>query len=201
MAQTFEFPIPDGNEVEARQKNLINMIMALKLPKGSRILDIGGCEYEAYCKHMGYEYVSLNLEDPQKSGTGGYHVSEKTIKYNGRDLPFSKDTSFDLILLNFVLHHAAENTLPLLKQIGDLSKGYIIIGEDLSELGYEENWHKRNYEHQPGGVYRSDYEWKELFRLYGLSLLAQGIIRRKSDLIKDKIYRCLYLLKARLGTP
>jgi hypothetical protein len=56
-------------------------------------------------------------------------------------------------------------------------------------------WHKRNFIHQPGGVFRSDEEWKTLFKLYGLKLREQYIIHRMDDINPKHIYRCLYLLE------
>jgi hypothetical protein len=120
------------------------------------------------------------------------------LTYDGRKLPFSHN-EFDLIIVNFVLHHASNNTLFLLEQIKNISSKYILIGEDLSELNYDLSWHKRNYDHQPGGIYRSDEEWQILFKLFNMKLLKQYIIHRDDDINKNHIYRCMYLLEKNIN--
>lgn len=160
----------------------------------NNILDIGGKDYKNFCHNNGKKYTCIDLETPQKTGQGGYNRDKNGMTYNGRDLPFNKD-EFDLVIVNFVLHHASNNSLFLLEQIKNISNKYILIGEDLSELNYDLRWHKRNFLHQPGGVFRSDEEWKILFRLYGLKLREQYIIHRTDDINPNHIYRCLYLLE------
>ena len=182
---------PSTASVHDRIAKTKDIILSLA-PK--TLLDIGGADYLNLCKKHNIEYTTINLETPQTTGGGGYHKAEGTILYNGRDLPFSKN-SFDLIVINFVLHHASNNTLHLLKQIRDISARYVLIGEDLSELDYDLKWHKRNYAHQPGGVFRSDEEWRILFNFYNLTLLKQFVIHRDDDINKDHVYRCLYLLE------
>ena len=192
MKKTFEIiHFPSTTDVYDRIVQTKNIILKLN-PK--RLLDIGGADYLNLCKKHNISYTSLNLTTPQGNGTGGYHKNEATILYNGRDIPFPKN-SFDLIVINFVLHHASNNTLYLLQQIKDISTKYILIGEDLSEINYDIKWHNRNHNHQPGGLYRSDEEWKILFNLYNLDLIAQYIIHRSDDINKNHIYRCIYLLE------
>jgi hypothetical protein len=162
--------------------------------KPCSILDIGGSDYVDFCKANSIAYTSINLETPQTSGTGGYHKHSSTLTYDGRNLPFTTN-QFELVIVNFVLHHAAQNTLFLMNQIKNISSKYVLIGEDLSELDYDMRWHQRNYDHQPGGVFRSDEEWKILFRLHELSLVTQYVINRDDDYNKNHMYRCLYVLK------
>ena len=66
---------------------------------------------------------------------------------------------------------------------------------DISELNYDMEWHKRNFTHQPGGIFRSDEEWRIIYKLYNLTLIHQYIIHRDDDKDKNKIYRCYYLLE------
>ena len=160
----------------------------------SKILDIGGKDYKQFCLINNIEYVCIDLDVPQKTGEGGYNKDKNGLTYDGRNLPFNYN-EFDLVIVNFVLHHASNNTLYLLEQIKNISSKYILIGEDLSELNYDIKWHYRNYLHQPGGIFRSDEEWQILFRLYNMKLLQQYIIHRNDDINIKHIYRCLYLLE------
>ena len=162
--------------------------------KPTRILDIGGNNYKDFCLKNNIQYICIDLAKPQETGKGGYHRDKDGLVYDGRNLPFTTG-EFDLVIVNFVLHHASNNTLFLLEQIKNISSKHILIGEDLSELNYDLKWHYRNYIHQPGGVFRSDEEWQRLFVLYDMKLTHQYIINRKDDINPKHIYRCLYLLE------
>ena len=183
------FPIT--SEISDRIAKTENIITSIK---PSKILDIGGVEYRSICENNQIDYTSINLDQAQTYGTGGYNIDNKTLCYDGRNLPFNEN-SFDLIIVNFVLHHASNNTLFLLQQIQNITSKYVLIGEDLSELNYNIKWHNRNHEHQPGGLFRSDEEWRILFNLYNLKLITQYVIHRTDDINPNHIYRCLYLLE------
>ena len=187
------FPSVKKNDWKDRIKNVQKIILNLNL-KNKKILDIGGCEHLDFCNKHNIDYTSINIYNSQKTGTGGYKVNSKTKLYDGRNLPFKND-EFYLVLVSMVFHHTPENTLFLLNQIKNISEKYIIIGEDLSELNYGMEWHKRNFKHQPGGIFRSDEEWRTIFKLYNLKLLHNYVIRRDDDWNKNKIYRCYYLLE------
>ena len=65
-------------------------------------------------------------------------------------------------------------------------------------------WHQRNFAHQPRGLFRSDEEWRALFKLHGLSLVRALAIRNAHDLYVRlhkheygaHVYRILYLLRS-----
>ena len=191
---TWAAPTPNS-AVADRIRRTQELVSDMMLPRGSSILDIGGCEFKKFCDENGLKYTSLNIATPVQNGTGGYAILKDTVLYDGITLPFK--TSFDVVMLNFVLHHAAEHTIGLLKQVKQIAKRYIIIGEDLSELNYSASWHKRNYEHQPGGVYRSNTEWLHLFDFLSLNVETQCIIRRIDDDDATKIYRTVYVINMR----
>ena len=190
--QSYEIEhFPVTTEVSDRINRTGNIICDLKV---NSVLDIGGADFFQLCKNKNIHYKSLNIEEPQKTGTGGYHKAPYTITYDGKIIPFASNT-FELVIVNFVLHHTPDNALDLLRQIHSISSKYILIGEDIAGLDYELQWHKRNYEHQPGGIFRSDQEWKILFDLYKMRLIKQCIIHRTTDGDQNKIYRALYILE------
>lgn len=192
MCEIIEYPrTSDWHDRICRTEDIIKK---LKLPPNSSILDIGGKDYKELCKKLKIRYVMIDLEEPLKTGTSSYNRDVDGLTYDGRHLPFREKT-FDLVIVNFVLHHAGSNTFPLLAQIQKISKKYVLIGEDLSDIAYEKEWHKRNYVHQPGGFFRSDEEWRELFRMFSYTLKKQYIIRRTDDPDKNKVYRCMYFLE------
>lgn len=184
---------PSTTNWRDRKERLKKILLNLNL-KDKKILDVGGSEHLNFCNKHNIDYTSINIENAQKTGEGGYHKNSKTILYDGRNLPFKKN-EFYLVLVLMVFHHTPENTLYLLNQIKNISEKYIIIGEDLSELNYDMEWHNRCFKHQPGGIFRSDEEWRTIFKLYNLKLLHQYVIHRDYDTDKNKIYRCYYLLE------
>lgn len=167
-----------------------------------RILDIGGFDFAEAAERHGWVYESIDLAEAQQHGTGGHRGGFTTHTYNGRDLPFRKG-AFDVVILSFMLHHAGENTLRLLQQVHHVAKSFVLVGEDLTGLEYPLGWHQRNYDHQPGGMYRSDEEWRRLFALLEWDIVKAYAIRNKKYLFwepsdkeySQKIYRALYLLK------
>jgi hypothetical protein len=146
--------------------------------KPLRILEIGGNDYSRLAAAKDWHYETIDVEYTQ-AGTGGHtsmgghSVQAKTTHtYNGRHLSFSPN-SFDIVLISFVLHHAAENTLfllhqvgnkhpcllmlrtdPFLRQVRSIASSFVVIGEDIADQHYPVAWHQRNYDHQPGGIFR-----------------------------------------------
>lgn len=193
--------LPTVKDWRERIEKTKDIITSLNLPLQSKILDIGGHEYDDYCKKHNFQYSMIDLKVPLKNDSGWHGKKKGCFLYDGRNLPFEPMT-FDLILICFVFHHASHNTLFLLKQIRNITKRYIIVGEDITELFYPIEWHKRNFEHQLGGLFRSDEEWKILFDLFGFKLIKQYIIRQYDEepiFVKspNTIYRSLYLLEKR----
>ena len=134
---------PKTNNWRDRIAKTMDIITSLQLPPQSKILDIGGKDYFNYCKKNNFQYTMIDLETPLTTGLGGYNGDENGLLYDGRNLPFEEE-SFDLIIVGFVFHHASNNTLFLLKQIKNIAKKYIIVGEDLAELSYHLEWHHKS---------------------------------------------------------
>jgi len=188
-----------------RMLDTARLLQALTPPRGTqwRVLEIGGHDFSDEALHNDWFYETIDLEKAQNTGTGGYRGDTTTRQYNGRNLPYEKG-SFDIVVVGFVLHHAGQNTLGLLQQIRQIATSHVLIGEDLSSLEYPLKWHERNHEHQPGGIYRSDQEWRQLFELQGWTVEHVYWIQNKKYLFwtpasdeeyAANMYRALYLLK------
>lgn len=179
----------DGLDGIATRKKIVeDWILRLKPQK---VLDIGGYNYIEQVKAYGGEYISIDIID-SNIGRYGNPIANHVIIYDGKNIPVSGP--FDCVLLEFVLHHAAENTLPILQQVSKMTK-YLIIGEDISRLRHPYSWHKRNFNHQVGGVYRGDQEWSILFEMFGFKINEKIILDRPNDLFKNDIFRMLYFLE------
>ena len=188
------WPAVKSSNYKDRKDRTESIIADLLVDKQTpKILDIGGVDFLSAAESRGWEYVTIDLEKPQSVGTGGYQ-SSTLLKYDGKTLPFESNT-FDLVNVGFVLHHASENTLGLLKQIKSISRKHVIIGEDVAAQDYPMSWHKRNWSHHPGGMFRSDEEWRHLFELFGMKLIASYGVRRIDD-PDDRLYRAIYVLDA-----
>jgi len=179
-------------------------------PSKMRILDVGGGSgiMGNYAKGNGWAYTTIDLATPQEQGSGFNHergLHNESLTYDGQHLPFSA-ASYDVVIMSFMLHHAAENTLGLLKQVQSIATNFVLIGEDLASQEHPVAWHERNFQHQPDGVFRSDTEWRQLFELVGLKVdSAFAVLWRKeiecalSDEEYDsKVYRALYMLRSKV---
>jgi len=97
------------------------------IEKGSRILDLG----------CGPGIVGKNFKDFFQAKVIGVDIKDKRIAnipfkiIDGKSLPF-KENEFDICLISYVLHHL-ENPERILKEAKRVSKGKIIIFEDLPE--------------------------------------------------------------------
>lgn len=81
----------------------------------------------------------------------------------------------------------------------DVSQTVIQICEDLCGIEYPLKWHKRCFDHQQEGIFRSDEEWKFIFESMKLNIIDVLNIRCErdrefSDPYKH-IYRIQYLLE------
>ena len=185
-----------------------------RIAKQLRVLDVGGITFGNLAKLYGWKYASVDIEASLSTGNGG-HMQHADLFYDGRNLPFGED-SFDIVILSFVLHHAAENTLPLLRQVRAIATSFVIIGEDLMTLEHHPDWLRRLYDHQPGGLYRSDEEWRTLFCLHDLRHVSTHRIRNHQDMgdpvseaviaskteewFQERPLRALYLLRSDTGS-
>ena len=121
------------------------------------MLEVGGIGSRGpYFKH--FEYACVNVQDYQ--GCQRYH-GDKLRHTNG---------SFDGVLVESTLHHAAEQTLPLLKDIRRVARRWVLVGEDLLDRGSGGDVFAAYREHDPKAIYRSLVEWAVLFRLVGFKL-------------------------------
>ena len=93
-----------------------------------KILDLG----------CGSGIISKEFERSFSSEFLGIDIIDNRIevipfkKYKGDNLSFLKDNSFDLVLINFVLHHC-QNPEELLKEAKRVSSGKIVLYENLPE--------------------------------------------------------------------
>ena len=90
--------------------------------------------------------------------------------FDGRTLEL-EDGFYDVALLTYVLHHAAGDTISLLKEAKRVARRYVIVLEDVIDT---EDDAKNAFAHDPRGTFRHRKEWDALFDLLGFDVAARG---------------------------
>jgi SAM-dependent methyltransferase len=90
-------------------------------------------------------------------------------QFDGTHLEYADD-SFDMVLFSYVLHHAADDTLQLLRDAKRIARRYVAITEDPKETPDDFYW---AYKHDRAGTFRGRREWLELFELMGFSVVHE----------------------------
>ena len=156
---------------------------------GLKVLDVGGGDGQvgriAKKAAPSIEWRSLDV-----SGAGE--------RFDGRNLPAAANST-DLVLYNYVLHHAADDSIPLLKEARRVVKpdGRVVVVEDLraddaAGLRHQDSEHKGCPRRC---VFRTDNEWRAIFRRLGLRVESTAAPPR--DCIPHyKVDRALYKLNS-----
>ena len=98
-----------------------------------------------------------------------HHHAGCQVYHPGTRLPY-RDDRFSTVLLETVLHHAAEHTLQLLKETARVASRHVIIAEDILDRRASPSVVRAYRTHDPWAVYRSTGEWISLARDRGLVL-------------------------------
>jgi len=162
------------------------------IEEGSRILDLG----------CGSGIAAKNFQDFFKAKVIGVDVKDNRLVpipfkiVDGKNLPFD-DNSFDVVMINFVLHHS-EQPESLLKEAKRVSKK-IIIFEDLPEGIFSKLRCKIHEITFFGGKrekfnFKTSNEWKKIFKKLGLKIIAQKPVFSDFNLI-DPVKKILFVLE------
>lgn len=142
------------------------------IENGSKILDLGcgrGITAKVVKRYFQAEVIGVDVKD-QRTVSLPFHLID------GENLPFS-DNSFDTVMINYVLHHAA-NPQNLIQEAKRVSRNRIIVYEDLKEKGLagaicwlHQNTYKIFVPSQKGSIrFHNEYEWQDIFRNLGLKV-------------------------------
>lgn len=88
-------------------------------------------------------------------------------RITGASLDYAPD-SFDLVFFSYVLHHAADDTIQLLRDARKIARRYIVVTEDPKENADDYYW---AYMHDKRGTFRGCKEWRQLFDVVGLTIV------------------------------
>lgn len=140
-----------------------------------KILDIG-CGNGIFSKKLKdffhADLIGVDLQDRRTADIPFKLVS-------GENLPFA-DNTFDVVFINFLLHHTSD-CQKVLAEAKRVSKRKIIIYEDLKENFIDDLsflFHKFTYKlfFRPYNLivsFKSEKEWEEIFKNLGLKILSR----------------------------
>ena len=100
--------------------------------------------------------------------------------FDGRKIPVGPAT-FDAVSFMSVLHHAGQSSGSLLEEASRIARRWIIVLEDMAGKSYGKPTAKRNEEHDPLAIFRSNFLWQEMFRAHcrGFRLVVNAFPSRR----------------------
>jgi len=78
--------------------------------------------------------------------------------------------SFDLVFFSYVLHHAGDDAIQLLRDAHRIARKYVVVTGDPKETQDDYFW---AYMHDKRGTFRGRKEWMELFATIGYSFVYE----------------------------
>jgi 2-polyprenyl-3-methyl-5-hydroxy-6-metoxy-1,4-benzoquinol methylase len=160
------------------------------IKEDSSLLDLGcgsGIIGKEFGRFFNSEVLGLDIIDNRV-------VEIPFRRYDGNNLSFLKDNEFDAVLINFVLHHC-QNPLELLKESKRVSKGIIVIYENIPEgllskmfcylhgVSFAQFFQKNSNK----GYFLKRKEWEETFEKMGLKVLYSKKVSGLK-LMKEQLY-------------
>ncbi|MDP8908373.1 MAG: class I SAM-dependent methyltransferase [Chloroflexota bacterium] len=116
------------------------------------------------------------------------HVPPDTVypvrQIDGAGLDYP-NKSFDLVFFTYVLHHAADDAIPLLRASHRIARRHVVVLEDPKETQDDYLW---AYRHDKAATFRGRREWRELFHVLGFDVAYE------TPLSDDIHSRHLYVL-------
>ena len=167
------------------------------IERGAKILDLGcgsGIVAKSFQDFFEAEVLGVDIEDSRI-------VSIPFKKIDGKNLPF-EDSSFDVVLISYVLHHSQDPEF-LLKEAKRVGKK-IIIYEDLPEGVISEIrciFHSATYnflfqQQEEKCDFKTEKEWQKIFETLGLKMIAQKRVSSGFDLL-DPGQKILFVLESK----
>ena len=112
--------------------------------------------------------LAIELCDVNVAAKSAYPVR----KIDGNALDYADD-SFDFVFFTYVLHHAADATLTLLRDGHRIARKHVVVLEDPKETEDDYYW---AYKHDKRATFRGRREWSELFALLGFTVTYEAAL-------------------------
>ncbi|HVU51834.1 MAG TPA: class I SAM-dependent methyltransferase [Polyangia bacterium] len=180
-------------------------LVAPHLDRGMTVLDVGcgeGYVGEELAGRGVREVWGVDILDLRRNGQGGFRL------YDGVTLPFPDD-AFDLVMLNFVLHHVPdERKIALVREALRVTRAKLFILEDTPTTAFDRfvsNRHGDSYRRKidsdaPFG-FLTPAEWRWLFRGMGLEPESHELSRFCRSVLQPFARTAFTLRKPRAVGP
>lgn len=147
-------------------------LVSSHLDHGASVLDVGcgeGHVLDALPARGAGELCGVDIVDLRRNRALPFRL------YDGQSLPFS-DARFDLVMLNFVLHHVPnERKLALVHEALRVCRGKVFIAEDTPSTPFDRLFSRRHGESYRQKIrsaaafgFLTTGEWRWLFRGIGI---------------------------------
>lgn len=121
-------------------------------------------------------YTLLDPKDKRWGALARQHFRTFTVStFDGRAVPERGSASYDVVLLNMMLHHAAANAPALMAEAARLTRRYALVFEDIS-IPDNAQVVARHKVHDSNGTFRSIPEWRRIFRSAGFATAHVGTV-------------------------
>lgn len=169
--------------------------VARVLPHNARVLDVG-CGSGFIAHHLtallGARVVGMDVAD-------GTDAPIDYLRYDGKQFPVP-DSSFDAVLLCYVLHHTSDFGLVMEEVRRVLHHGgLVVVYEDIPRVSWDRFicWtHDLKWRGRTGRcVFRREPEWRRLFASFGFEIVTQRPLSRWRNLAHP-VSRWFYVLRS-----
>lgn len=124
-------------------------------------------------------------------------ASDACPQFDGESLVAYADNSVDFVMFSYVLHHAADQSIPLLVDAKRVAKQAVVILEDLkgdTDQTLAEQYGHPGCKMKGGCTFRGAKEWEALFKLAGMRVMTKRDVSRHCMAPYYLIPRGLYAL-------
>ncbi len=165
---------------------------------GAKVLDVGcgSAEVSFFMEKKGYEYFNIDIGDFRAYPTKHFDI------YNGQKINFS-DSSFDIVSINFVLHHVPDEKKEfLISEAMRVTRKYVFILEDTPRnfldrmISNFHGWYfRRTINSTESFGFYSQEGWEKLFSGMNYNLVKSETLSRFCRNKKEPYARSLFVLE------
>ena len=143
------------------------MRILLKQLDANSVLDVGGIGTYQHGTRM---YECINVVSEPRAG-------KRCKIYAGDGLPYA-DKTFDLVMAESTLHHAAQNASRVLADMARIARDVVVVAEDILEPSVSLDVRASFYTHDSNARYQSLRDWVRECGRSGLKLDRLVVLHR-----------------------